>query len=94
LVPKRFTKRSSSSCNQIGLNKLIKIPFKTAPSCAQFAPRGNVFWEPRVERGQPGSKHTAVRLGEKHCDPATEAGELIPLRSYDFGDQAFSPKTA
>jgi len=86
LVVKKFTKRSSSRGDQIRLNKLIKVPFKAAPSFAQFAPRRNVFWQLRVKHAQSGSEHATVRLGEKHGDPATQTRESIPLRAGDFGN--------
>ena len=39
-----------------------------------------------VQRAQPGSEHSPVRLSKKHGDPAAQTGELIPLRAGDLGN--------
>jgi hypothetical protein len=38
----------------MGLNKLIEVLFKATPNRAETASRCDVFWQPRVQRAQPG----------------------------------------
>ena len=86
-----FTKRSSSGGDQIPLNELVESALKAVPSRAEPASRRHVVWESGVEPAQTGSEHTTVGLGEEHGNPATQTGELIPLRAADFGNEPLAP---